>query len=382
MEILRIPKKVYYGNGSLHQLAEVCAGKHVAMLSDKGVAAAGVTDLAIAAIGDAAQRITLLNDIPAEPTYAEAQVFSDACRECEPDLLVAIGGGSVMDVAKLCSITMDGSISVHDLLKPNAVCHKIVPTVMIPTTAGTGAEATPNAIVLVPEESLKVGIVQENMLPDIVILDGATLETLPSGIAASTGIDALCHSLECYTSNKANVLSDLYAMESMKLIFDNIEAACSGSHSPQAKDAMLLAAFYGGVAITCSGTTAVHALSYPLGGRYHIPHGIANAMMLLPVMRFNKPAITAELSQIALAVGLSQDGTVDGLAEAVLDRIEEMLVHLHIPTSLAPYGVSAEDLPLLVSSGMQVTRLLNNNRRPLTAEDAADIYLQLLSTGA
>ena len=141
------------------------------------------------------------------------------------------------------------------------------------------------------------------MIPDAVILDGEMIRRLPVHIAASTGIDALCHAIECYTSRKATPFSNLYALEALRLIFANIEPACTDPEALDSKNAMLLAAFYAGVAISCSGTTAVHALSYPLGGKYHIPHGVANAMMLMPVMRFNLPCCQAELAQVYDALG-------------------------------------------------------------------------------
>lgn len=249
---------------------------------------------------------------------------------------------------------------------------------MIPTTAGTGAEATPNAIVLVPEKELKVGIVCEEMIPDAVILDGEMIRRLPAHIAASTGVDALCHAIECYTSKKATPFSNLYAMEALKLIFANIEAACLDPEALESKSAMLLAAYYAGVAITCSGTTAVHALSYPLGGKYHIPHGVANAMMLMPVMRFNVSFCQKELAQVYDA--LDQQGAQDEAAKAqwVLERMEALVQTLQIPTDLKQYGVAMEDLDGLVAAGMDVQRLLVNNKRPVTAEDARALYLELL----
>ena len=283
-----------------------------------------------------------------------------------------------MDIAKLASVTTQ-KVSVRDLLENSAYARRSLPAVMIPTTAGTGAEATPNAIVAVPERQLKVGIVSREMIPDTVILDGESIRTLPARVAASTGIDALCHAIECYTSRKATPFSDLYAMEALRLIFKNIEAACLDPDATEAKDAMLLAAYYGGAAIACSGTTAVHALSYPLGGRYHIPHGVSNAIMLLPVMRFNLPACISRFAAVWDAISPGETIPEKEKAGKLLERMEKIVHTLQIPTDLSGFGVSLKDLDELVAAGMQVQRLLQNNLRSVTEADARELYREVLS---
>ncbi len=249
---------------------------------------------------------------------------------------------------------------------------------MIPTTAGTGSEATPNAIVAVPEKQLKVGIVNTEMIADYVILDAVMIKKLPRKIAAATGVDALAHAIECFTSNKANPFSDLFALQALDMILTNIERACDDPEAMDAKNTMLLASFYAGVAITASGTTAVHALSYPLGGKYHIAHGVSNAILLAPVMRFNEPACRPLLAK---AYDHCLRGNAVGETEksaAVIQRLEEIVKHLDIPTSLTEFGVPKKDLEDLVTSGMEVTRLLVNNMRPVTADDARKIYQEVL----
>ena len=202
-----------------------------------------------------------------------------------------------MDAAKLTSVLAGADYGVRELLDRPALARKTVGTLMIPTTAGTGAEATPNAIVAVPEKEMKVGIVHDRMIADAVILDPQMIRNLPRPLAAATGIDALCHAVECFTSKKKTPFSDLYALQSFRMILENIEQACDQPDAMEAKHNMLLASFYAGVAITSSGTTAIHALSYPLGGRYHIAHGISNAILLLPVMRVNEPVCRKLLAE-------------------------------------------------------------------------------------
>lgn len=375
----KMPKAVYCGTGALEQLKSICDNaKHIALFSDRGIERSGALEIPLRYIREAGAEVTLFLDLPAEPTRDQAQSVVVAFHACQADTIVAVGGGSVMDIAKLCSILANSHNTVNDLLDHPTIGKRLISSVMIPTTAGTGAEATPNAIVLVPEKELKVGIVCEEMIPDAVILDGEMIRRLPVHIAASTGIDALCHAIECYTSRKATPFSNLYALEALRLIFANIEPACTDPEALDSKNAMLLAAFYAGVAISCSGTTAVHALSYPLGGKYHIPHGVANAMMLMPVMRFNLPCCQAELAQVYDALGQQGACKIAAKAEWVLKRMEDIVSRLQIPTDLKKYGVSINDLDSLVTAGMDVQRLLVNNKRSVSAEDARALYLELL----
>ena len=197
-------------------------------------------------------------------------------------------------------------------------------------------------------------------------------------IAAATGVDALAHAIECFTSNKANPFSDLFALQALDMILNNIEQACDDPEAMDAKNTMLLASFYAGVAITASGTTAVHALSYPLGGKYHIAHGVSNAILLAPVMRFNEPVCRPLLAKAYDRCLKGDAKTAEEKSAAVIRRLEGIVKHLDIPTSLTEFGVPKEDLEALVASGMEVTRLLVNNMRQVTPGDARKIYQEVL----
>ncbi len=250
---------------------------------------------------------------------------------------------------------------------------------MIPTTCGTGAEATCNAIVAIPEEETKKGIVNDSMIPDYVLMDPRTIARLPKSIVAATGVDALAHVVECYTSKKATPLSDTYAMAGAKLIFGNIRRAYLNPDDTEAKGAMMLGAYYGGVAITASGTTAVHALAYPLGGKYHIAHGVSNAILFAHVMEYNLEACKKQLAELCDAIAPEHFAeTETQKARYVIDQIADIVKVTDIPTDLSAYGVKMEDLDFLVSSGSQQTRLLVNNRRELSLDDIRSIYLKVL----
>lgn len=379
---LKMPKNIQAGEHALEQLKEIISsGVHkIVIFTDKGLLDLGLVNLPIQIIEKAGIDYTVLADIPAEPNYHEAQAVIDAFKKEAADLVIAVGGGSVMDVAKLASILATDDYTVKDLLDNPLLAKKQVPSLMIPSTAGTGAEATPNAIVGVPERDLKIGIVNPEMIADFVLLDGRMIKNLPKPIAAATGVDALCHAIECFTSAKANLISDTFALEALDLIMNNIIEACTNPEALTAKRNMLLGSFYAGVAITASGTTAVHALSYPLGGKYHIAHGVSNAILLTPVMKFNEPAIK-DLLAVAYDRVIKeghQDWSVDEKSAYMISQLDEIVKVLEIPTSLKTFNVPEEDLDGLVAAGMEVTRLLVNNKREVTPEDARAIYLQIL----
>ena len=375
---LLLPRRVYAGFSSLSHIdgiiKETGASK-VAIFTDKGIEKAGLVDVVLKNI---LVEYMIFDDLPAEPTYLEAQALVDEAGAYGADLIIAVGGGSVMDTAKLASLLQGGQIRVKDLLDSPLIAKKRVRTLMIPTTAGTGAEATLNAIVAVPEQKLKVGIVNPEMMSDYVILDPEMIRKLPMKISASTGVDALCHAIECYTGNKANYFSDIFALEALSLIMNNIEKAVKDPDAMDAKVKMQIASFYAGIAITSSGTTAVHALSYPLGGRYHIAHGVSNAILLVPVMKFNEDAISSRLaSGYDRCYGHSDLSEMEK-SRAMIERMEEIVKSLEIPSNLATFNVGLGDLDDLVEAGMKVTRLLNNNMKTVTKEDARRIYSQIL----
>ena len=343
---LKMPHAVYGGENAMDNITAIIkarGAKKVAMFTDKGIEGAGLFALPEEAVKASGAEYYVLDELPPEPSYMAVQKLVDEFKTSGADLIVACGGGSVMDAAKLASVLVTDAYGVKELL---------------------------------------VGIVNENMIADYVILDARMIKNLPRKIAAATGVDALAHCIECFTSNKANPFSDLYALEGLDLILNNIEKACDDPDAMAEKNRMQIAAYYGGLAITASGTTAVHALSYPLGGKYHIAHGVSNAILLAPVMRFNSehPAVKERLA-VAYDRCCHENKTcttVDEKAAWMIARLEAIVKHLDIPTSLKEFGVPAEDLEGLVESGMQVQRLLVNNMRPVTADDARKLYQEIM----
>lgn len=378
---LKMPHSVFSGKDALENIPAILKENHVqhlAVFTDQGIRGAGLLELPMAWVEQSGVDTVILDDLPAEPTYAEAQKLVDQCKAWGADFIMAVGGGSVMDTAKLASILMTDEYGIKELLDTPTQAKKCIKSLMIPTTAGTGSEATPNAIVAVPEKQLKVGIVNPEMIADFVILDAVMIKKLPRKIAAATSVDALAHAIECWTSNKANPFSDIFALQALDMILNNIERACDDAEAMDAKNQMQIASFYAGVAITASGTTAVHALSYPLGGKYHIAHGVSNAILLAPIMRFNELACRERLAAAYDRCIRGGETTLEGKSAAVITRLEQIVRHLDIPTSLTEFGVPEEDLEALVASGMEVTRLLDNNMREITPDDARYLYQQVL----
>jgi alcohol dehydrogenase class IV len=375
--------RIIAGAGSIERLPELVAdlgARRVLIVSDQGVAAAGLVDRPRQLLAGAGIEVRVLDDTPPEPEVRHVEAIYTAARAGGgADLVVGIGGGSAMDVAKLVAVLLAQPVSLAELVNKAPIATRGLPTVMIPTTAGTGSEATPNAIVLVPEDELKIGIVSPRLVPDAVILDPLLTLTLPPAITASTGMDALTHAIECFCSRKGNAFSDLFGLEAIRLIARSIRAAFRNGRDVAARHDMLLGAFYGGMCIATSSTTAVHALAYPLGGKYRIAHGLSNAMLLPFVMEFNLTGSEDRFAAMARAMALPVDGlSARAAGELMIASLYDLNADLGIVASLREQGIDDRDLDGLVEGAAKVTRLLDNNPRPMTRADIRAIYQRLM----
>ena len=374
--------RVNAGPGSIDSLKEVVAdfnARAVLIISDKGVAGAGLISRPQALLEETGASISIIDDTPPEPSVEQVESILAAAQGTAWDLVIGIGGGSAMDVAKIVAVMLNNDVKLRDLLNKAPIPHRGIPTVMVPTTAGTGSEATPNSIILVPEDELKVGIVSPKLMPDCVILDPQMTLGLPPAITASTGMDALCHAIECYTSKKGNPFSEMIALKAIRLISRSIREAFKNGKNLDARHDMLLGAFYGGMCIATSSTTAVHALAYPLGGKYRIAHGISNAILLPYVMQFNAVGNEAKFRDIAEAMGIDIARLSDAEAtQAFIAALFAFNHDLEIPADLKRWNITEADLETLVEGAAKVTRLLDNNPRPMNKDDIRAIYLKLL----
>lgn len=375
-------KRVLAGLNSIERIGEIVAdgaAQRVLIITDQGVWQAGLVEKPVRLLQEANVTVEVINTTPPEPEVSHIEEIYRTAKDLDCQMIIAIGGGSAMDVAKIIAVLMTNTKTVEELLGADKFCNRGIPTVMIPTTAGTGAEVTPNAIVLVPEQELKVGIVSNKLIPDYVILDPLMTVKLPPAITASTGMDALTHAIECYISLKANPFSDTFALRAIQLISGSIREAYRQGDSLQARHDMLLGSFYGGMCIATSSTAAVHALAYPLGSKYRIPHGLSNAMLLPYVMEFNKDAVEEKFRDIAIAMGLPvQQLSLEAAAEKMVENLYSLLQDLKIESALKGKQISEVDLDKMVEAASQVTRLLDNNPKELKKTDMRAIYSRLL----
>ncbi len=381
--VLHQAGRVVIGAGCLMQLPELIApwrAKRVLLVVGRHVTRDPQLQAARAALEAAGIEIVQPEPVPPEPDVADVEAALASARAGGAiDLVLGIGGGSAIDVAKALAVVLVHPVELRALLGGTPVPGRGLPTALVPTTAGTGAEATPNSIILVPEDALKIGIVSPYLLPDLVLLDPLLTLTLPPTVTAHTGIDALCHAIECYASKKHNPFSDLYGLEAIRLISRSIRRAFADGNDVAARQDMLLGSYYGGVCIATSSTTAVHALAYPLGGRYRVPHGLSNAMLLPTVMAWNQVGNEARFAAMARAMGLPIDGLADAqAADAFVQALAQLNADLGITTRLRDLGVAESDLDALVDGASKVTRLLNNNPRPLGRAEMRALYAAVL----
>ena len=373
--------RIISGAGCLQDVGSLLGemGKEkVFCLTDKGIASTGLLDRLTGILSEAGLSCKVYDSVAREPGVGDVDEVMAAAKAYGPDCVIAIGGGSVLDIGKLCAVLVPVDATVLDLLDGAPVPDHSMTTVLIPTTSGTGSEATKNAIIAIPERGTKAAVVNHKLLPDIVLLDPVLTVSMPKGITATTGMDALCHAMECYLSKKANILSDMYAVASMKLIADSLYTSYVDPKNIEARWNMLLAANYAGSCITLSGTNAVHAMSYPLGTMFHIPHGQSNAMLLPAVMEYNLAAFPEKTRKVAIIFGYDERQTELSCKDYVAQQLHELLGQLEITSSLASFGVHPEDASRLAENAYANRRLMDNNPVDLSEEVIQSIYEGLL----
>ena len=346
-------------------------------------------DDALGALSAGGTAIEVFQDIVAEPTVSDFNRILDAARSFGADSVVGIGGGSVLDVTKLVAAFINSSQQVEDCFGTGLIRQRGLWFACLPTTAGTGSEVSPNAILLDERDHLKKGVVSPCLIADAAYVDPRLTWTVPAKVTADTGMDALTHCIEAYTNKFAHPAVDIYALEGIRLIAANLERAVrmaseqpvqrstSSVQRQEAREALALGSLYGGLCLGPVNTAAVHALSYPLGGEFHIPHGLSNAILLPSVMRFNSPANQRRYAEVAVALGC-QPGRDDAeTAQRGVDFIYQLAAAVGIPDKLTALGIPQSAVDGMARAAMQVQRLLKNNPREVTEQDARDIYNSL-----
>ncbi len=353
-------------------------GKSVLIVTDPGVLAAGLLNRALAQFKELQLSVQIFSDVEADPPIPVINQAVLAAQECHADYIVGFGGGSSMDVAKLVALLSSGKERLEDIYGIGMAKGPRLPLILVPTTAGTGSEVTQSSVVTV-SESEKKGVLSPHLLPDMAILDAELTLGLPSHVTAATGIDAMVHAIEAFTTKHLkNPMSDCVAKESLRLLAGNLHQAVNFGNDIVARENMLLGACLAGMAFTNAPVAGVHALAYPIGARFHVPHGLSNSLMLAPVIRFNidvAHSMYAELGQI-IKPGLK--GSSIEQASQLADYLGSLAGELGLPQKLLEVGITERDIDQLAQDAMLQTRLLMNSPREITLKDAATLYREAL----
>ena len=372
------PQKIIFGTGCMQQFCKDClAMGHKKLFILTAPVLRPMVKKSIKSLDRIA--INIYDNINAEPSVTDFKDVLAKAKAFGADSVVGIGGGSVLDLAKLVATLLDSEQKVEDLFGIGFVARRGVWFACVPTTSGTGSEVSPNAILLDERDNQKKGIVSEHLMANAAYIDPEFTWTVPAKVTAETGMDALTHCIEAYTNKFAHPLVDMYAMMGIKLIAANLLRAVRDGKDVEAREAMSLGSMYGGLCLGPVNTAAVHALSYPIGGEFHKSHGLSNAVLLPTVMRFNIPANTKKYAEIAIACGCEQGKDDMETAERGVRFIEQLSKDCGIPQTLAEIGIPQTAVDGMAKAAMDCQRLLKNNPREVTEQDCRDIYNALYS---
>jgi len=369
---------IVFGEGAAARLGEMIQsrGQRVLVVTDPGVMRAGLVAPILDSLTQHGLGYHLFDQIQADPPQAVVLQAAQAARQARVDVVLGVGGGSSLDVAKLVALLLGSRQPLEQMYGVNQARGQRLPLMLVPTTAGTGSEVTPISIITTGAHEKK-GVVSPLLLPDVALLDPALTLGLPAPVTAATGIDAMVHAIEAYTSASANnnPLSRGLAGQALQLLGANIVQAVREGSSMAARSGMLLGALLAGQAFANSPVAAVHALAYPLGGRYGIAHGLSNALMLPHVLRFNAPVSARAYAELAphlfASLGKGSDETV---CAQFIEALVALSREIGLPARLRDVGVKASACAMLAEDAMQQTRLLVNNPRPVTYADALAMY--------
>ena len=344
------------------------------LITDPGLMSINLVPPLIDSMKDAGLDCTVFDGVAEDPPESVVHAAVELGREC--DGVIAIGGGSSMDVAKVAAALLGGTQPLTEMYGVDQVKGARLPLVLVPTTAGTGSEVTPVAVITTGETT-KAGVSSGVLLPDIAVLDVDLTLGLPARISAMTGIDAMVHAIEAFTSKiKKNPMSDMLAKESLRMMVDALPKVLRNGQDREARSAMLLGAHLAGQAFANAPVAAVHALAYPVGGHFHIPHGLSNSLVLPAVLRFNEPEAAHLYAELYDCLNTESQGSVDDRSRAFIALMEGMIADSGLPTTLKDAGIPEDFLSRLAQDAMLQQRLLINNPREVAYDDALAIYRQ------
>lgn len=368
------PGKLVFGNDTLPQLAE-----DVIALQPSRVFIGTIEPLKaslasfIKGLQDKKIEVLVDTSIVAEPSFSDFEKLMQTVSPFNPDIVIGIGGGSVLDVAKLVAAQLDNEQQLKDYVGIGLLKGRKKKLICVPATSGTGSEVSPNAI-LVDDENQKKGIISPYLVPDIVYVDPLLTVSVPPAITAATGLDALTHCLEAYTNKFSQPLIDVYAYKGMHLIAAHIETAVKDGGNIEAREKVAMGSMLGGFCLGPVNTAGVHALSYPLGSMFHLAHGLSNALLLPYVMEYNIPAAPKKYAEVAIALGCEKEATDEETAYAGVEKIRQLVKSCGIPATLKEVNVPESAIPQMAVDALKIQRLLKNNPREITEQDAIAIY--------
>lgn len=376
----RTVQQVIFETGASARLGEIIAArmKRPLVVTDKGVAQAGLIDAALESLKAQGLDYHLFDGIEADPPARVVRNSVEIARQHKADGVIGFGGGSSMDTAKLIAVLLNSSQSLEEIYGTGNIRGERAPLALVPTTAGTGSEVTDIAVVT-SDDDQKVGVLGDQMFADIAILDPALTYGLPRHVTAATGVDAIVHAIEAFTNRtKKNPVSDVLAREALSLLSSNIVEACENPSNEEARGKMLLGAMLAGQAFCNSPVGAVHGMAYPLGALFHIPHGLSNALMLEPVLRFNVSVAAPLYAELGDVIGANPTGDFNSRAEAFIAQLMQIVAATGVERRLSNLGISHNDLPRMAEDAMKAQRVMQNNPREVTYDDALAMYGEVL----
>ena len=378
MAVFRTTPRIVMGPGAISELDQelrALGAKRALIVTDKGIRDAELIERALEPLRKSRIKHSLFDGVEPDPRYEIVMDCLKVIRDEKPNVIVGFGGGSPMDIAKSAAVMATNKGPISEYFGIDQISKPGLPTLMVPTTAGTGSEVTPIAILSDEGERLKKGIVSPHLFPKVALLDPELTLALPPHMTAATGMDALIHALEAFTSVNATDMTDMLAFRAMALLYHNIRTAYANGNNLEARSKMMEGSLLAGMAIANAGVTAVHAFAYPIGAEFHIPHGVANTLMLSHVMSFNLLGDVSKFAEMAEAFGFSTEGLDDlSCAKMAVEAIEQLAADLQLPKHLSEFGIREKDIPSLAEGVMKVTRLLANNPRIIQLKDAEVIY--------
>ena len=373
--IIHFPNKLVFGKGVLEKLPDEIIGS-----SGKKVLIVTIAPLLpklkslVERLENSGIEVSVDISIVQEPTFEDFENLMKKIAPTNPDVIIGIGGGSILDIAKLVAAQLDNEQTLQDYIGIGLLKGRKKKLICMPATSGTGSEVSPNAILVDNTDNQKKGIISPFLVPDIVYVDPLLTISVPPSITAATGLDALTHCLEAYTNKFAQSFIDMYAFEGMRLITANLIQAVKNGEDEEARTQVAMGSLLGGFCLGPVNTAGVHALSYPLGSTFHLAHGLSNALLLPYVMEFNLPSSPKRYADVAVALGCEREDDDVTTAKKGIEKVRFLIAECGVSARLRDVGIPKDAIRQMAIDALKIQRLLKNNPRHISVQDAMDIY--------